>query len=356
MMKRITLILILMVSVAFAEEKFAIPQPGYAFEFPRDHGSHPEFRIEWWYITGHLFSESKLRFGFQATFFRIRQSEGETELHMAHMAVSDPASGRFLHEERLNRTGWDAYAKVGDLDLRNGNWTLKLGDSGAMSLVGSVQAKAGLSLELKPGKGHVIFGENGVSRKGGGESSASYYITFPRLEVSGVLRMDGEDVAVSGMAWMDHEISSSQLDRNQVGWDWIQIQFKDGREMMAFVLREKDGKMSPFSTVNWVDESGTIVVQKADAFSWEPGGDWTSAETGAVYPTSPTIRARDPKTGSAILLVNRPTMKAQEMTGKIGGVSYWEGAGDVIDGAGNVVGTSFLELTGYVGDLGEKLR
>ena len=41
------------------------------FSFPEDHGPHPTFRTEWWYVTGNLHTEeSGHRFGFQLTFFR----------------------------------------------------------------------------------------------------------------------------------------------------------------------------------------------------------------------------------------------------------------------------------------------
>ena len=353
----VILLFALMGSATFGQEKsFSIPQPNYEFQFPRDHGSHPDFKIEWWYITGHLKSESERRFGFQATFFRLANVDAEAHIYMAHMAVSDPDTGTFLHEERLNREGWDAFSKVEDLDLRNGNWTLKRQFDGEMDLIGSVQSKAGFSLKLSPAQSHVIFGKDGISKKGADASAASYYITYPRLDVSGELQFKGEKMAVTGEAWMDHEISSSQLDRNQVGWDWIQIQFDDGRELMGYILREEDGKPSPFSSLNWIDQDGSITVQKPDSYEWKAGGFWKSKATGANYPTSPTIKTTDPKTGKPIVLKSRPTIKNQEMTGKIGGVSYWEGAGDVLDGSGKVIGKSFLELTGYVGDLGEKLR
>ncbi len=345
-------------NISLAQEKtFAIPKPDHEFQFPRDHGSHPDFKIEWWYITGHLYSTSGDRFGFQATFFRLAgEGDADSQIHMAHMAVSDPKSGAFYHEERLNREGWDGAAKVGDLDLRNGNWTLKRDADGAMRLVGSVQAKAAFTLTLTPDQSHVIFGENGISKKGAAESAASYYITYPRLKVAGELLVEGEKLPVSGEAWMDHEISSSQLDRNQVGWDWVQIQFTNGRELMGYILREADGKPSAYSSLNWIDQDGSITIQRPAEFEWKPDGYWKSKVTGANYPTSPTIHATDPVTGDSVVLKIRPTMKNQEMTGKIGGVSYWEGAGDVLDEAGNVIGKSFLELTGYVGDLGKKLR
>eukprot|EP01035_Chromulina_nebulosa_P052178 gene52178-71138_t len=102
---------------------FAVPQAGKAFSFPRDHGSHPEFKLEWWYVTGHLYAEGAAgrRFGFQATFFRQAAPDKSTQLHLAHMAIVDVATGKFLHQERLNRAGWDASAATATLDVRQGN-------------------------------------------------------------------------------------------------------------------------------------------------------------------------------------------------------------------------------------------
>lgn len=195
-----------------------VPRVGHELTFPKDHGSHPDFKIEWWYLTGHLF-EGDRRFGFQATFFRLGQKPvdvaagdafGESQIYMAHMGISDPETGRFLHEERLNRGGWDAGAKVGGLEVFNGDWKLVQVGNG-MRLTGSIKSEAGFELKLLPHKRHVIFGEEGISRKGPEGTAASYYITFPRLDVEGTLRLDGKTIEVAGEAWMDHEISSSQL-------------------------------------------------------------------------------------------------------------------------------------------------
>ncbi len=42
------------------------------FNFPRDHASHPDYRIEWWYYTGNMHAEDGARFGIELTFFRVR--------------------------------------------------------------------------------------------------------------------------------------------------------------------------------------------------------------------------------------------------------------------------------------------
>ena len=158
-------------------EGFAVPQAGKTFSFPRDHGAHPDFKLEWWYVTGHLFKEGAegaggRRLGFQATFFRQAAPDKSVQLHLAHMAIIDVATGRFLHQERLNRAGWDAGSAEETLEVRQGNWSLRLSDPAAaagaerMELRGGVQAEAALALTLTPVKPLVVFGENSISRKG----------------------------------------------------------------------------------------------------------------------------------------------------------------------------------------------
>ncbi len=378
--------LLLVGAAAIGEERteggFLIPRPNPELSFPEDHGSHPGYRIEWWYLTGHLFTKESeaRRFGVQATFFRLAQEPGEGDnpgafekgpLFLAHMALTDVRAERFLHEERLNRAGWDAWAKANDLDLRNGNWTLKrvsglgpgkaLADSakGSMRLRGSIRSDARFDLELGPAKPPVLFGKDGVSRKGEEPSAASLYLTFPRLKAEGVLVLGEESLEVEGELWMDHEVSSSQLGRDQVGWDWVSVQFFDGREMMAYILRNPDGSPDRFSSLAWIDREGEVSQVGIDQFEWRSEGRWQSGKTGDVYPVSPRVTTIDPRNGEKRTFRIRPVMVEQEMTGGIGGVSYWEGACDVIDETtGDVVGRAYLELTGYArgDDLGRRLR
>ncbi len=341
-----------------------IPRAGHLFSFPRDHGSHPDFKIEWWYLTGHL-EAGERRFGFQATFFRLGQKPvevpvgedfGTEQLYLAHMGLSDPATGRFLHEERLNRGGWDAGAATQDLDVFNGNWTLRR-DVEGMRLQGSIRAEAALDLRLVPEKPHVIFGEDGISRKGPEGTASSYYITYPRLAASGSLHLGEERLSVTGEAWMDHEISSSQLDKDQVGWDWACIQFRDGREIMGYVLRTKGDGISPYSKLVWIDRDGTLTHVKSGDYEWKHEGAWKSPATGATYPVSPMIVTRDPASGAERRLRLLPLLENQEMTGGAGGVSYWEGACEVVEEAsGENLGRAYLEMTGYADDIGQKLR
>jgi predicted secreted hydrolase len=340
-------------------EGFAVPRPGKVFSFPRDHGSHPDFKLEWWYVTGHLFKDGSegaggRRFGFQATFFRQAAPDKSMQLHLAHMAIIDVATGNFLHQERLNRAGWDAGSAVETLDVQQGNWSLRLSDPAAvagaerMELRGGVQAEAALALTLTPVKPLVVFGENGVSRKGAAPTAASYYLTFSRLRAEGEVTLGAETFAVRGEAWMDHEISSSQLDTNQVGWDWVSVQFRDGRELMMYRLRTRDGGADPASSLTWVDAAGTPVKQK---FLWEVLDTWKSPATGAVYPARVAIATTDPVTGAAVRYTVEPLARDQELAGRLGGIAYWEGACRVRDAAGKEVGSAYMELTGYAAEL-----
>ena len=347
---------------------FALPQAGHKFSFPRDFGSHDDFKIEWWYITGHLFGDDGRRFGFQATFFRSAGaptnsagtnnfSFGSDKLFLAHMALLDVKSGKFIHQQRLNRDGWDAFSATNELNVRNGNWSLRMTDTNreTMDLRGTFGGDAALALELKPRKSIVVFGQNSISRKAADPTAASYYLTFPRLEASGAVKINSETNHVRGEAWMDHEISSSQLGAGEVGWDWCCLQFKDGREIMAYRMRQKDGSQDEFSTLAWVATNGVVTHLPSEKFQMQTVRTWKSPVTGAVYPVSIKLKTRDPQTGQQINFLLEPLAENQELAGG-GSLAYWEGACRIRDEAGKEIGSAFLELTGYAGNLEKGLR
>lgn len=155
---------------------------------------------------------------------------------------------------------------------------------------------------------------------------------------------------------MDHEYSSSQLTTNQVGWDWLSIQLRDGREIMAYHMRRVDGTADPFSTLAWVDRDGRVRHASSTDFRLEARGQWRSPRTGAAYPSGWNVRTRDPETRSEVVLQVEPLVRDQELGGEIGEVPYWEGACRVRDAEGRDVGTAYVELTGYAGDLAGRLR
>lgn len=366
-MKLIALLTLCLALSVSAAPPFAYPEPGRKFVFPRDHGSHPEFKIEWWYITGHLWSRDapQRRFGFQATFFRQagdlpgtpNEEPADTfasgPFYLAHVALLDVSTGKFLFQERLNRSGWDASSDVTTLDVRNGNWSLRFTDPAAekMDLTASIHSDALFQLHLTPARPLVIFGQDGVSRKGANPHAASHYLTFPLLTTEGTLRLGSEEIAVRGQAWMDHEISSSQLGSDQVGWDWAAIQLKDGRQIMAYRMRLETGGTDPYSTLAWITGDGSPQHFSPDRFTWKPLATWKSPRTGALYPNEVLITAPDPVRGAPVKLHLVPLAADQELTGGIGGVAYWEGGCRVLDEQGRELGSAFLELTGYAAKL-----
>ena len=324
-------------------------------------------------------SEGGQRHGFQATFFRRagdRKTNTNTpsqslaphtsatplfatdEFFLAHMAWLDVATGTFRHEERLNRRGWDAQADIRKLQLRNGNWSLKdLGPDTngtlALELRGGIQADLFWRMTLRPQKPLVVFGTNGVSRKAREPSAASHYLTFSRMSVSGELRRGSSSKTerIEGEAWMDHEISSSQLGQGQVGWDWTCIQFFDGRELMAYRMRRDDGSTDPFSTVAWIEADGRVSQWGPDRFTWRGEGQWKSPRSGGTYPATVLLSLPEPNGNPGPTLRIEPLCADQELSGGIGGVPYWEGACRVRDAQGKEVGRAFVEMTGYAGHL-----
>ena len=343
---------------------FAVARPGYRFDFPRDHGSHPAFRTEWWYFTGHLWNlDSKRRFGYQLTFFRqatplSRNTAGDPEVRpggssawrsdqifLAHATLTDEMGKRFLVSERLNRAGLVAGAAEDHLAVFNESWKAEQDGSGLIRLHLSVQG-AVLELTMQAPASPVIFGKDGVSRKGAEPTAASHYLTFPQLPSSGLLKLpNAAPMRVSGRTWMDHEFSSNQLSADQVGWDWAGIQLRDGRSLMAYRMRQKDGSQDPYSSITEVDAKGRITRSTKD-FKVIENGAWTSPASNTRYPQPITFEAW----GERFKLI--PLLQDQELrTSRSTGVTYWEGACRVLDGTGMEIGDAYLEQTGYAHSL-----
>lgn len=352
------------------ESGYRVPQPDFVPQLPRDHGAHPGYAIEWWYWVGHLKSvDGDREFGFQSTVFRVEgaaetlQSEmqrlpfGTQQLFMAHVALSDFNAGRHIHAERVFREGWQAQAATEGLDLQVGpilaHWNAKDG------LIEKELALPGgrmLRLHLRPLKPLVVFGERGLSRKGDDPAAVSWYWTYPRLEVSGVLIEGDQRTQLSGIGWMDHEISSSQLGENQVGWDWAAIQLEDGTEVKVYRLRTESGDSDPWSPICWIDAAGRTTRAYAKDFSWNADQVWKSEDTGNRYPNQVTIRAVHPDTGNEVIYRLKPLLDAQEFVGNRPENAYWEGACAVFDKNGRRIGKAYMELVGYGGSMVRQLR
>ena len=345
-----------------------VPRPDYQPDFPRDHGAHRDFGLEWWYWVGHLKEvDGEREFGFQSTVFRIagdsqdsletdEESFGHRQLHLAHSALSDLSEGKYLFHERALREGWQARVSEKTLEMKVAGIEAELtGEGNSHRLLTQYPGEGMLTLTLTPKKPLVRFGERGLSRKGDDPASVSWYWTYTRLEAEGTLAIESERISVKGSAWMDHETSSSQLGEGLVGWDWTCMHLEDGTEVKAYRLRKEDGTSDRWSAVYWVDRGGKTQSVYSDRFSWEEDEWWTSETTGLRYPTSVSVTADHPQKGKVTYRL-RPMLSDQEFVGNRADNAYWEGACEVLDLEGARIGRAYLELAGYGGGLGARLN
>lgn len=337
-----------------------------AFSFPADHGPHPAFKAEWWYVTGTLDAAdgSDRRFGVQFTVFRSalrpdtaaaaeRSSAWATDqLYMAHVGIGDVAGGRFYSSDQIARgaaglsgaTADPVAAFVGAVRLDQAG---PLGAGGAVPIRVRGRAEgAAYDLTARPVKPIVFQGDRGLSQKGAGPENASYYYAQTRMATTGtVTPPDGEAVPVEGLTWLDREWSTSALSEGQVGWDWFALHLDDGRDLMLYQIRWDDASRTPLGEGSLVAADGTKRRLSAADFSLEPLETWESPRGGA-YPVR--WRARVP--GAGLDLTVAAPLDDQELDAT---VRYWEGTMDV---SGTVTGTGFLEMTGYADGLDGSAR
>ncbi|MXS80262.1 Predicted secreted hydrolase [Nitrosomonas eutropha] len=323
--------------------------PGKIFKFPDDHGAHPNFRIEWWYVTGWLETSTGDPLGFQITFFRLTtQTDKDNPSHfaphqliIAHAALSDPAIGKLQHDQKIARSGFDlAYARTGNTDVKLDDWTF------LRTMDGHYQADIRaddftMKLSFTPSQPLMLQGENGFSRKGPKAAQASYYYSEPHLQATGTINRQGKDMSVTGTAWLDREWSSEYLDPDAAGWDWVSTNLDNGSALMAFQIRGKDGsKIWAHAVLR--DASGRVQSFTPEQVSFHPVRTWRSARTQAVYPVATRIR-----TGKIEWQIT-PLMDDQELDSRDSTRAvYWEGA-ITLTRDGKSAGRGYMELTGYV--------
>lgn len=342
----------------FAAESSSPFQPattGYQFHFPEDHGSHPAYRTEWWYYTGHLRTKDGRMFGFELTFFRraippndvktLPSQWSVTQLYLAHFAVTDVNGRRFHFSEKLSRAGLGkAGADESRLRVWIDDWQAE--DSGGGHSVTAQDGEWALALTLQPTKPVVIHGQGGISRKGTEAGQASHYYSVTRLATAGRLTIGTERFDVTGASWMDHEFGSADLGKEMVGWDWFSVQLTDHSELMLYRLRRNDGSADPVSSGTLVFPDGrTRHLQLAD-FTVEATASWTSPKSQAVYPSRWHVVI--PSLDLALDLT--PLLADQELrTSRSTQVTYWEGAVAVsgIRQGRSITGQGYVELTGY---------
>lgn len=342
----------------------ALPQPAAEvkprrLEFPRDAGAHPEFKTEWWYITGWLGAKDAV-YGFQITFFRSRIDGTQTmqsrlaarQLLFAHAAVTDVQGQRMWHDQRIARWSGEApgqnpadaaSASSQDTGVVLRDWSmLRAGDD----LHARISTdKFAMDLRFAATQAVLLQGNQGLSRKGPDARQSSYYYSLPQQKVSGTLTLRGAQVqADSGVAWLDHEWSEEMLASGAVGWDWIGINLHDGSALTAFRLRERSGNAL------WDGGSfrsgSTLYNFSQGEVVFKPVRLWKSPLSGASYPVEWVVRTpADFYTVKAVL--DNQELDSRNSTGAI----YWEGLCEVWDSNNHAVGRGYLEMTGYASPL-----
>jgi predicted secreted hydrolase len=321
--------------------------PGRALAFPRDHGAHADYRIEWWYVTGQLADSAADRYGFQVTFFRSRPGVAEDnpsrfaarQLIIAHAALADVGRSRLLHDERVARVAFDlAGADESDLRTWIGDWSLvRDGDPVRARIAARDFA---LALVVAPTQPILLQGDSGYSRKGPDARQASYYYSWPQLAVHGRIAVGGTWRDVSGSAWLDHEWSTAPLADGASGWDWLGANLDDGGALMAFVMRDRSGRPL-WAAATLRTRNGERRDTPAADVRFMVRRRWRSPRTGIDYPV-----AVDVWVGGRVFALE-PWFDDQEQDARAStGTIYWEGAVRVsVDGREQ--GRGYLELTGY---------
>ncbi len=338
--------------------------PGHAWSFPRDHHAMPEYRSEWWYLTGVLTAAGSDRptHGVQVTIFRLGldpdmppwQSDwAARDLVMGHLTVSDLAAERHLFSEVLVRAGpgRGGFPAAPDSTVAwvraptgsPGRWTLARTASGFAVRAHDQRQGLVVDLDLATAAAPVFQGPGGYSVKDAATGAGSLYYSYPRLEATGLVAAGGDTVEVGGRVWFDREVFTSQLAARHEGWDWLGLRLDDGRSLMAFALRDTTGRR---------DTTHATLVEADGRVRWlSPGPDlltpsrwWTSPETGARYPVGWRVTLPE----ADLVLDLEATFAAQENVGRRSGTVYWEGvvSGRTPQGVGC---SGYLEMTGYAG-------
>ncbi|HYA85778.1 MAG TPA: lipocalin-like domain-containing protein [Nitrospirota bacterium] len=322
--------------------------PGDSIMLPSDLYVQRGYRIQWWYFTGHLYDTQKRAFGFELTFFvagvqkrPYRSKFGVNTIYLANFAISDIEGKKFYHFSNADSGTYGfAGADSRRLHVWVGKDTLE-GDLTRMLIKAHAQ-DADLDLVLIPKKPIILNGNKGYSRKS--EESpriASLYFSCTDLETTGTVKLGPTLFTVHGKSWFDREISSHGLAKDETGWDWFAIQLDDGREIMIYALRKKDGSIDRYSSGTVVNTDGNLKHLVRDDYRIEVLSSYTSRKTGIRYPSKWEITV--PSENLQLLVT--PSLEDQEFTrDQAMGGPYWEGTCTV---EGSARGEAYAEMTGY---------
>ena len=339
------------------------------FVFPADHGPHPGFRNEWWYVTGNVQADDGREVGFQFTIFRSALApepaggqeagagEGSawatSQAYMGHFAVTDVAGRRFHAGERFARGAVGlSGARAEPFRVWIEGWSLEALNADAVFplRLRASDGEVAVDLVLDAGKPHVLQGDRGLSQKGPEPGNASYYYSHTRMPTRGTVVLGADTLRTTGLSWLDREWSTSALSDGQVGWDWFALQLDNGWDLMVYQLRMADGSAHPLSDGVLVDPSGAKRdLAWGSDISVTPTGTWTSPLDGSVYPSG--WRIAIPAQGWALDVT--PVFPGQELDLAF---RYWEGAVRVAGtaAAAPASGRGYVELTGYAGQRPER--
>lgn len=317
-----------------AMDGFTNPVRGKALEFPADHGPHPSYRIEWWYLTANMTGPDGTAYGLQWTLFRsaLAPHDGEgwdtPQLWMGHAAVTTPSAHYVA--ERLARGGiGQAGVDASPFNAWIDDWAMRGATLDQLELTAS-GTDFTFDVELSAQGPLVLHGQDGYSIKSAA-GQASYYYSQPFFDLSGTLTLPEGDVAVTGHAWLDREWSSQPLAEDQQGWDWFSLSFDDGDKLMGFVLRGTN----EFTAGTWITASGQTTALPDGAFLARPLRTHVVAGRDVPVAWQITLPAQD--LDITVAAINPDAWMATS-------VPYWEGPVTV---TGSHPGIGYLEMTGY---------
>ncbi len=326
------------------------------FTFPADHGPHPGYKTEWWYVTGNLDAETGRSLGYELTIFRIAMTPPDeppvrlasadsvsdwatNQYYMAHFALTDATGQTFYDFERFSRGAAGlAGAQASPFRVWLENWSMTGTEADAFPMrLRAQEGDVGIDVTLRPEKPPVYQGDRGLSQKGPGDGNASYYYSYTRLATEGTVRLGADTLQVTGQSWLDREWSTSALGPEQEGWDWFALQLEDGRDLMYYQLRNQDGRPSAFSEGVLVGPNGEKTALAREDVAVEVRDRWTTPDGRRTYPVAWRLRVPEQDLDLRIEAV----MNDQELDAS---VRYWEGAVRV---DGSATGRGYVEMTGY---------
>jgi predicted secreted hydrolase len=322
---------------------FAPVVPGVKLSFPADHGPHPDFRIEWWYLTANLTDAAGTAYGVQWTLFRQAMTPdaeqdgwANRQIWMGHAAVTRADTHRFGESFARGGVG-QAGAEASPFAAWIDAWQMRGLDPMSADTIAPLSLTASgaafsYALRLEADRPLVLEGDAGYSKKSD-RGQASYYYSQPYFKARGSLTLDDKAVEVNGQAWMDREWSSQPLASDQIGWDWFSLHLGSGEKLMLFRLRQADGQN--YFSGNWIGLDGRSVQIAASDIAMTPTATTRIADRKLPTSWRIAIAARG-------VSIETTPLNAVSWMGT--SFPYWEGP---IRFSGSHVGVGYLEMTGY---------